>query len=207
MSRALVLLSGGVDSSVCLFLAAKEHGLEAVLAVTFDWGQLAWPQEREASLAVARAAGLEPPTFVSIKFPYGGILTGGERQIHIKVPDPLCESFFPARNLVLLSYAFGIAFVQRADAIYFGPGAADQPGYPDCRPGFVMAMEEAGNEALGAPRISLLAPLIGMPKARIVEMGRELGVPLESTFSCYTPVEGAHCGACGACLERSRAGL
>lgn len=207
--KALVLLSGGIDSSVCLFLAVAERGPGRVLAVTFEWGQIAWPEEREASFAVARAAGVRPPAIVSIRFPYGGPLTGEAARIPAVGPCPASGSFFPARNLVMLSYAFGIAAVEGADAVYFGPAASDRPGYPDCRSEFVDAMEEAGNRALGgagSSPISVLAPLVEMPKERIVELARRLGVPLESTFSCYAPVNGNPCGTCESCLDRKEAG-
>lgn len=213
MGNSLVLLSGGVDSSVCLFLAARERGAGSVSAVTFDWGQLAWPQEREASAAVCRAAGVDPPRFVTIAFPYGGLLTGGDgfeargSDPGIAPGDDRGAAFFPGRNLVMLSYAFGLAAVGGAGAVYFGAGEADQAAYHDCRPGFIAAMEEAGNSALGGRGIALLAPLVDVAKAEIVRLGRELGVPLGSTFSCYTPREGAPCGACEACRQRAGLGI
>ena len=211
MADALVLLSGGVDSAVCLYLAVRELGPANVTALTFDWGQRAALEELKAAAELAESAGAAAMVMTRISFPYGGLLTDDgapvpldrtEREIE---EGGLAPTFFPGRNLVMLSYAFGLAGSLEADAVYFGPNSSDAAGYPDCRPDFVEAMQAAGNIALGSPGIRLVAPLIEMSKVQIVTLGEELGVPWGLTFSCYAPVEGAPCGRCDSCLGRRAA--
>ncbi len=206
--KVVVLLSGGVDSAVCLFGAVRDLPAECVISLTFDWGQRSWGQERDASLALTRVAGIEPPRLVDVRFPYGGVLTDEDAQIPLgrTVSDieggGVAPTFFPGRNLVLLSHAFGVAHCERATAVYFGANAHDAGGYPDCRADFTAAMENTANLALGNPGIRLKTPLARMSKADIVKMGEGLGVPWELTFSCYAPIDGRHCGSCDSCLDR-----
>ena len=214
MAKALVLLSGGVDSAVCLFKAVKSLWPAEVTALTFDWGQISFAQERKAAEELAAAAGIAPPVVVRIEFPYGGALTEGKAAIpldrtvqEIETDRGAAPTFFPGRNLVMLAYAFGLARVGGADAIYFGAGASDSVGYPDCRPDFAATIESAGNLALDGPRIELVTPLIRMSKVEIVAMGEELGVPWKLTFSCYAPVEGKPCGRCDSCTLRRASGI
>ncbi len=207
---AVVLLSGGIDSAVCLSLAAREEEAGAVTALTFDWGQRCWEQERDASCALARAAGVEH-VLLEARFPYSGALTDAGADIPLdRTPAEIGEggtapTCFPGRNLVLLAFAFGIAFDRGARSVYFGPNALDASGYPDCRPGFVEAMERAADLALGSPGIKLETPLMGMSKVEIVRAGDELGVPWDLTFSCYAPVDGIPCGRCDSCVLRAQA--
>lgn len=206
--KAVVLLSGGVDSAVCLFRAVRDLSPESVMCLTFDWGQRSWDQEREAAIDLARIAGVERPRLVCVNFPYGGLLTDEDAQIPLDrtVRDieegGVAPTFFPGRNLVMLSHAFGIASCEGACAVYFGPNALDAAGYPDCRADFTEAMENTANLALGNPGIRLETPLARMSKADIVKMGEEFGVPWELTFSCYAPVERRQCGRCDSCQQR-----
>lgn len=210
-SGALVLLSGGIDSAVCLFMAALDVGGERVTALTFDWGQRCRAEERAASLALANAAGVGRHRILEVRFPYDGILTMEGRDVPLdRTPGEIGEggtapTYFPGRNLVLLAYAFGIAFDEGAASVYFGPNALDAAGYPDCRPEFVRAMELASSLALDEPGIRLEAPLLGMSKAQVVQAGEGLGVPWEITFSCYAPVAGLPCGRCDSCILRADA--
>jgi 7-cyano-7-deazaguanine synthase len=212
MAEALVLLSGGIDSAVCTFEAVRSLGTSGLTAVTFDWGQLAFEEEHRAAQALAAAIGISPPRVVRIQFPYSGPLTDEKAEIpldrtvdRIQADGGRSPTFFPARNLVMLAYAYGLAAVQELGTIYFGTNASDSAGFPDCRPDFVAAAESAGNLALGGPRIKLVTPLIHMSKQKIVLMGQELGVPWELTFSCYVPVGGKACGRCDSCVLRSDA--
>ena len=212
MAKALVLLSGGVDSAVCLFQAVRAPGPMEVTALTFDWGQLSFAQEREAAEALAATAGIASPLMMRIEFPYGGPLTEGKAAIpldrtvqEIEAEGGAAPTFFPGRNLVMLSYAFGLASVGGAEAIYFGANALDFNGYPDCRPDFIAAIEAAGNIALDGPHIEVVTPLINMSKVEIVAMGEKLGVPWELTFSCYAPIDGKPCGRCDSCTLRCTA--
>lgn len=209
MAEAIVLLSGGIDSAVCLFEAVRSNGGAEVTALTFDWGQLAFEEERRAAGALADAAGTAQPRFLSVRFPYHGALTDGTMGIpldrtvgQIEAERGAAPTFFPARNLVMIAYAYGEAYTSGADEIYFGSDASDLAGYPDCRPDFLAAVESAGNLALGGTQIELVTPLIRKSKPEIVTMGEGLGVPWELTFSCYAPVDGRPCGRCDSCVLR-----
>lgn len=211
MSKAIVLLSGGIDSAVCLFKAVQDQGARNVVPLTFDWGHRSWREERKASEALARAVGVEPPVIVAIRFPYGGLLTDEEASVpldrskHDIEGRGIAPTFFPGRNIVMLSHAFGLAASRGADTIYFGPNSVDEHGYPDCRKAFVSAMEAAGNIGLAVEGIELVAPLIEMSQADIVVMGEGLGVPWGLTFSCYAPAAGKPCGRCDSCSIRREA--
>ena len=117
-------------------------------------------------------------------------------------------TYVPARNKVFLSVALGLGEVIGARDLFFGANAVDYSGYPDCRPEFVSAFEALANVATKAgvegDRFRVQAPLIADTKARIIARGRELGVDLSRTFSCYDPVDGAHCGVCDSCRLRRR---
>jgi 7-cyano-7-deazaguanine synthase len=212
VAEALVLLSGGVDSAVCLFSAVKSFGADEVTALTFDWGQLSFARELKAARDLAAAAGIAPPLLVRIKFPYVGPLTDEKVEVpldrtveEIESEVAAAPAWFPGRNLVLLAYAFGLAYTRGATAIYFGAGASDAAGFPDCRPDFVAAVESAGNLAMDERKIEVVTPLIHLRKAEIVTMGEELGIPWDLTFSCYTPIDGEPCGRCDSCTLRRQA--
>ena len=210
MSEALVLTSGGMDSAVCLYIAVAGHGPGGVEALFFDWGQKAGAEELEAARAQCREAGLDHPVSIRLDFPYSGPLTDSFDPVPTgRTPSEIgsggvARTFFPGRNIVMLAYAYGLAAARGMRTIYFGPNADDAAGYPDCRAGFVKSFEaacRAGTES----GISLAVPLIDMSKADIVREGNRLRVPWDLTFSCYSPVDGRHCGRCDSCVLRSRA--
>lgn len=209
--RAIVLLSGGIDSAVCLFMAARDLGPGNVTAVTFDWGQRCWAEERAASESLVRAADVTSHRLLEIRFPYQGILTRADEGVPLdRTPYEIGEggtapTYFPGRNLVLLAYAFGIALDEGAAGIYFGANALDETGYPDCRADFVEAMELSSNLALDNPGIRLETPLLSMSKTEIIRAGDALSVPWDETFSCYAPVDGKPCGRCDSCILRAQA--
>ena len=209
MSGALVLLSGGMDSAVCLYQAAADLGGASVSAVFFDWGQRSLPEERRAARSLCAAAGVARPVSVELDFPYEGPLTSALSEMPLDrspsgIKAGVASTFFPGRNLVMLSYAFGIAASMDIGSIYFGPNADDAAGFPDCREECLRALEVACR--LGVDKdIDLVLPVIGMSKLQIVEAGETLGVPWELTFSCYAPVEGGACGRCDACVLREDA--
>lgn len=209
MNRAVVLLSGGLDSAVCLWLAALELGGENVFPVTCDWGQLSSSAELKAAAALSLEAGTAQPVVVRFEFPFDTPLTSAGLAAGEGTSGAAAlgraPTFVPGRNLVMLAYAFAIAGEVDADSVYFGACAADASGYPDCRPEFIEAAEKAGNLALGTDGIKVVAPLIGKSKAEVVRMGEELGVPWELTFSCYAPEEDGHCGECESCVLRRSA--
>ncbi len=207
--RAVVLLSGGMDSATALAIA-KSEGFE-VIALTFDYGQR-HRRELEAAQKVAKHLGVRDHRVVKLDLTaIGGSALTDER---IKVPEQrsleeigqgIPPTYVPARNTILLSYALGLAEVAGAKAIYIAANHLDSSGYPDCRPEFYKAFQEVAR--LGTKRgvegdvIEVRTPLIEMSKADIVRKGEELGVPWKLTWSCYKGGERA-CGVCDSCQLR-----
>lgn len=207
--RAVVLLSGGMDSATALAIA-KSEGFE-VIALTFDYGQR-HRRELEAAQKAAKHLGVRDHRVVKLDLTaIGGSALTDER---IKVPEQrsleeigqgIPPTYVPARNTILLSYALGLAEVAGAKAIYIAANHLDSSGYPDCRPEFYKAFQEVAR--LGTKRgvegdvIEVRTPLIEMSKADIVRKGEELGVPWKLTWSCYKGGERA-CGVCDSCQLR-----
>jgi len=212
MKRAVVLLSGGLDSTTCLAIA-RDAGYECH-CLSFDYGQR---QKREIQHAarVARELGAASHRVVRMDFgSFGGsaltdasIEVPKDRPVEDGSPTPPV-TYVPARNTVFLSVALGLAEVLEAEAIFVGVNARDYSGYPDCRPEFLEAFSAlakvatvAGLEGRG-PRIE--APLLHLTKAEIIRWGLRLGVDYSITHSCYDPVDDAACGRCDACLLRKK---
>lgn len=204
--RAVVLLSGGLDSVTALALA-KEAGY-LCYALSIDYGQ-----RHRSELNAARALGRD--MHVAGHLVVGVDLTaiGGSAltQSDIAVPEVeatgIPVTYVPARNTVLLSLALGYAETLEASAIYIGANAVDYSGYPDCRPEFIQAFETLANLATKAAvegqRIEVKAPLMTMTKADIIQEGVRLGVNYALTVSCYQADEtGAACGVCDSCRLR-----
>ncbi|MBS1868296.1 MAG: 7-cyano-7-deazaguanine synthase QueC [Actinobacteria bacterium] len=211
--RAVVLLSGGLDSSTVLAMA-QDEGWECH-ALSFSYGQR-HSVELDAARRVAAAAGVTDHVIAEIDL---RIFGGSALTADIDVPkhedvDELGEeipiTYVPARNTVFLAYAVAYAEVLEADAIWLGVNALDYSGYPDCRPEYVEAFERMANLATkraveGRP-LSLRTPLIDITKAETVRRGLALGVDYSLTRSCYDPdSHGAACGHCDSCLLRLRA--
>lgn len=213
--RAVVLVSGGLDSATTLALA-REQGFECY-ALSFDYGQR-HRCELAAADAVADSLGaVEHRTFNLDLRQFGGSALTDDA---IDVPDSGGEgipvTYVPARNTVFLSLALAWAEVLGARAIFIGVNAVDYSGYPDCRPAFIQAFEQTANLATKAgvegQGFAIHAPLIAMSKAEIIETGSRLGVDYGLTVSCYNPDEaGLACGRCDSCRLRAegfaRAGL
>ena len=210
MSRALVLLSGGLDSTVCLAIAVREAS--AVVAVTVDYGQR-HRVELQGAERVAAALGAEQLVVHLDLSAWGGSALTDEA---IAVPDhatggaapaAIPPTYVPARNLIFCALACGVAESQDCDSVYLGVNALDYSGYPDCRPEFVAAFREAA--ALGLKRgvegrpLEFRTPLIRRTKAEIVGLGVELRAPLELTWSCYRGGP-APCGSCDSCVLRAK---
>jgi len=205
-SRAVVLLSGGMDSATCLALARREGC--TCHALSFDYGQ----RHRAELAAAARVAGLHgADTHRIVRIGLGDIggsaLTDPESAVPTTPGSGIPVTYVPARNTVFLSFALGLAEVLDADRIYAGMNAVDYSGYPDCRPAYLEAFQRLANLATrrgveGRP-ITIHTPLLLMSKAEIVRTGMELGVDFASTVSCYqaTP-DGEACGSCDACRLR-----
>ncbi len=212
MKRAVVLLSGGLDSTTCLAVATRRDGYEAH-ALSFAYGQR-HAEEVEQSRAIATALGAASHRVVALDLrPIGGSALTDHR---LDVPKDRSDeaigadvpiTYVPARNTIFLSVALGLAEVLEAEAIYLGVNALDYSGYPDCRPEFVEAFEKLARVATvaglrgRAPRIE--APLLHLGKAEIIGLGVSLGVDYGITHSCYDPAPGGlACGHCDACRLR-----
>ena len=213
MSKAVCLLSGGLDSATCLAFARRE-GYECY-ALSFDYGQR-HRVELEAAAQVAACLGAARHVVAEISLDVFG---GSALTADIPVPKArsLAEmgrgipvTYVPARNTIFLSFALAWAEVLESADIFIGVNALDYSGYPDCRPEFIEAYQRMANLATkagveGRTRLTIHTPLIQLSKAQIVRLGRELGVPFGLTHSCYDPLPGGGaCGQCDACLLRRK---
>ena len=208
MKKAVILLSGGLDSATVLAMA-KDQGF-ACYAVSFDYGQR-HSAELNAAKNVAARAGVEEHRIVSIDLSQFGGSALTDKAIDIPDANTSVESipitYVPARNTVFLSLALAWSEVLEACDIFVGVNAVDYSGYPDCRPAFINAYEHMANLATRAgveqQRLTLHAPLIDLTKAEIVQRGTALGVDYSLTVSCYQADDaGAACGACDSCCLR-----
>ncbi|HTI87658.1 MAG TPA: 7-cyano-7-deazaguanine synthase QueC [Alphaproteobacteria bacterium] len=209
--RAVVLLSGGLDSATVAAIA-RSDGFD-VVALTFDYGQR-HRSELFAAEQVARAAGAVRHVVMPINLRVFG---GSALTADIPVPkgrsgDEIGEgipvTYVPARNTIFLSFALGLAEVERCADIFIGVNARDYSGYPDCRPAFIAAFERMANLAIaeaveGRLSIRIRAPLMEMGKGEIIRTGLALGVDYGLTRSCYDPdTHGRACGRCDSCQLR-----
>jgi len=207
MKKAVVLLSGGLDSATTLALA-QEKGY-ACYAISFEYGQRHRCELQAASM-VAQKAGVVEYKVITLNLDNigGSALT----DTAIAVPDQPTEgipvTYVPARNTVFLSLALAWAEVLAAEAIFIGVNAVDYSGYPDCRPEFIDAFANLAKLATkagveGRP-IGIETPLIHLSKAEIIQQGLRLGVDYADTISCYDPDEvGRACGRCDSCRLRA----
>jgi 7-cyano-7-deazaguanine synthase len=209
--RAVVLLSGGLDSATSLAVA-RDEGYDTY-ALTVRYGQR-HEAELEAAARVAAALGVRRHLVVSVDL---GAIGGSALTDDVDVPkDQSLEeigtgipvTYVPARNTVFLSLALGWAEVLEAEDVFMGVTAIDYSGYPDCRPEYIRAFEAMANLATkaaveGRQRLRIHTPLIDLDKAAIIGLGTSLGVDYGLTHSCYDPApDGTSCGRCDACLLR-----
>jgi 7-cyano-7-deazaguanine synthase len=209
--KAVVLLSGGLDSATVLVLA-KDAGF-AVCALTFRYGQR-HDREVQAAQEIATRFGVREHVVVDIDLRrFGGsALTADIDLPKGRLPEEMNRgipvTYVPARNTIFLSFALAWAEVLGAADIFIGANALDNGGYPDCRPEYFAAYEQMANLATksgveGRTRLAIHAPLIGLTKAQIIRRGLELGVDYSLTSSCYEPsLQGEACGGCDACRLR-----
>ena len=213
MKPAVVLLSGGLDSSTCLALA-KSQGYDCH-ALSFDYGQRQ-RQELMAAKTVAQTIGVASHRILSLDMRAigGSALTSDmavpKHRSAEEIGQGIPVTYVPARNTIFLSYALGLAEVLKANDIFIGVNALDYSGYPDCRPAFIQAFQTMANLATaagvsGQSPMTIHTPLIDMTKAQIVRTALDLGLDIDMTFSCYDPTpDGEPCGACDACLLRAK---
>ncbi len=203
MKKAVVLLSGGLDSTTCLSVALKE-GYE-VYPISFDYGQRHRKELHCAGL-IAKYYRIKNYNVIKIGNVGGSALTDMRIDVPLhKVSKFIPVTYVPARNIIFLSYAVGYAEVVGADAIYIGVNAIDYSGYPDCRPEFISAfrnMIKVGTKSgvEGHP-INIITPLIDLTKADIIRLACDNRAPLHLTSSCYKGGEKA-CGVCDSCALR-----
>ncbi|QRF24263.1 7-cyano-7-deazaguanine synthase QueC [Alicyclobacillus sp. TC] len=207
--KAVVVLSGGLDSTTCLGIAADEG--YSLYTLTFDYGQR-HARELRAAEQVADYYQVADRRIVKLDF-LRKIGKSALTDFHLSVPKNVHDgedipiTYVPGRNLLFLSLAASFAEAIEAQAIYIGVNALDYSGYPDCRPQFIQAVQkvlDVGTKTAveGAP-ISLQTPLLHLTKAEIIRWGHRLGVPYQLTTSCYEGAEEA-CGECDSCRLRLR---
>ena len=208
--RAIILLSGGLDSATVLAMA-KARGLDCH-TVGFDYGQK-HRSELKAAQRIADALGDHPHKVIRLDLGSigGSALTSDDIDVPITgvADDGIPVTYVPARNTVFLSIALGYGEVIGARYLFIGANAVDYSGYPDCRPAFIEQFERLANVATaavdGGERWVIEAPLMTMSKSDIVTTGNALGVDYSMTVSCYqADEEGAACGACDACRLRRK---
>ena len=209
--RAVVLLSGGLDSYTAAAMAKSEFGFE-LFALTIQYGQRHL-QELASARAVARALGVAQHLELPIDLRAVG---GSSLTADLPVPrdrqsdaNDIPSTYVPARNTIFLSVALGWAETLGAHDLVIGVNALDYSGYPDCRPDFIAAFERLANlatrDGVEGGTFRVHTPLIALSKADIIQRGLALGVDYGLTHSCYDPVEnGAPCGRCDSCLLRAR---
>jgi len=209
--KAVVLLSGGLDSTTALAVAKSED--YALYAMSFRYGQR-HSVELESARKVAALMGVEKHLIVDfdLRAIGGSALTGQlevpKQRAGNEIASGIPVTYVPARNTIFLSFALAWAEVIGSDDIFIGVNALDYSGYPDCRPEYIAAFErmamlatKAGVE--GNHRLKIHTPLIAMTKSEIIKKGLELGVDYSLTHSCYDPdAEGMACGQCDSCLLR-----
>ena len=205
-SRAVVLLSGGMDSCVCAALAARDHDASAVHV---SYGQRTENRERQSFLAICERLGIRNKLVVrndSLRAIGGSALTDE----NIAVPEShavgrdVPVTYVPFRNAHFLAVAVSWAEVLGAEKVYIGAVEQDSSGYPDCRPAYYEAFNRVVETGTREGRIEVITPLIAMRKAEIVRLGLELGAPFDLTWSCYSREDQA-CGVCDSCVLRLRA--
>jgi len=196
-----------MDSTVCLALAVKEH--EAAVALTFDYGQRHAIEVERAGLIAARYGADWLVVSLDASRWGGSALTDASIAVPVDGVDTAAipATYVPARNLIFLSVAVGVAEARDLDAVYLGVNALDYSGYPDCRPEFVASFRQTAALALkrgveGRP-VAVRTPLIDLAKADIVRLGVEVGAPLELSWSCYFAGPNP-CGVCDACRLRAK---
>lgn len=208
MTRAVVLVSGGLDSATVLAIA-RERGCECY-ALSFDYGQR-HRIELDAAQQVAESLGAAAHRLVRLDIGWmgGSALTDTRLDVPHQLSEGIPITYVPARNSIFLSIALGWAEVLNARDIFIGVNVVDYAGYPDCRPEFIQAFQQLANlgtrAGIEGDGFRVHAPLINLSKAEIIAMGVRLGVDYTLTLSCYEPdAAGRACGTCDSCRLRAQ---
>jgi len=220
MTKAIVLLSGGIDSATCLGLALEHY--DEVQPIHYNYGQQTAEFEEQQAYNLAeyfrdQGEKVHPVTtinYTSVFEAFGrGVASDRDSFVtedgDLEEDDGRSTGYVPMRNLHLLATGAGVADVSDGDAIYHGMQQGDEAAYPDCRPDFAAAAEAAINQSLADDdHIDVRTPLLSFSKVEVIQRGENLGVPWEYTYSCYEAIEDDEpepCGQCPACIERGEA--
>lgn len=206
-NKALIILSGGLDSTVCLYLALSEFS--SVEAISFNYGQRHLIELSRAK-KIAKLVGVKHSILkINSHIFQGSSLT----DFSISVPKKslqkkkLPNTYVPGRNILFLSYAVSFAESRGIGNIYIGVNALDYSGYPDCRPEFIQSFQKSINLGIRGTidgEMKIITPLVNLTKKEIIELGDKFHVPINLTHSCYDPKKGKPCGECDSCLLRKR---
>ncbi|MEM7182026.1 MAG: 7-cyano-7-deazaguanine synthase QueC [Spirochaetota bacterium] len=208
MKKALVLFSGGLDSTTCLYLARRDN--DEVHTVSFHYSQKHSIELEKAKAITTKLSiphhiiRLDPTVFSGSSLTDASISVPKNQLQSEEIPN----TYVPGRNILFLSYACSLAESKGIAKIYIGVNALDYSGYPDCRPEFIATFAKA--IALGTKQgqqegsLQIETPLVDMSKKDIVLLGKELQVPFGMTHSCYDPIDGKPCGQCDSCLLRAK---
>jgi 7-cyano-7-deazaguanine synthase len=207
--KAVILLSGGLDSSTVLY-QAKADGCQCY-AISFDYQQR-HRKELNSALMLANTVGVIEHQVVNFDLRQWGGSALTDDKINLPQQRSLAEmadhipiTYVPARNTIFLSFALGYAEAIAAERVYIGVNALDYSGYPDCRPDYIQAIQEVfrlgTKQGRSGEPIKIIAPLIDLKKTEIIQLGNQLGVPWHLTWSCYTGNDIA-CGVCDSCQLR-----
>jgi 7-cyano-7-deazaguanine synthase len=205
-SRAVVLLSGGMDSCVCAALAARDYD---TAAVHISYGQRTEERERQSFLAICERLRIHDKLVIrneALRAIGGSALTDQAIAVPLFAPagHSIPVTYVPFRNAHFLAVAVSWAEVLGAKKVYIGAVEPDSSGYPDCRPAYYKAFNDVVRTGTKEGDIEVVTPLIAMRKNEIVRLGLELGAPFDLTWSCYSREDEA-CGACDSCVLRQRA--
>ena len=210
MKQAVVLLSGGLDSTTCLYEAISS--CSEVIAISFDYGQKHKLELERASFICEKnkVCHLIQRIDTSIYEKANSSLTNS----NLKVPknslttNEIPNTYVPARNILFLSFALSVAESYSYDFIYIGVNALDYSGYPDCRPEFINHFQSVINigtkKGIENNPIQIKTPLLNLTKKEIIQKAIKLNVPIKLTISCYEPIQDKACGECDACLLRKK---